>query len=60
METLMKNRRKLKLDSEDNKKIIEELKSAPSSIITSEYKSYLNSCLEVVANVSKNKTHRLF
>ncbi|WP_044747282.1 hypothetical protein [Bacillus alveayuensis] len=60
MATLMKNRRKIKLDSKDNKKIIEELKAAPSSIITSEYKSYLNSCLEVVANVSKNKTHRLF
>ncbi|MEC2078401.1 hypothetical protein [Metabacillus fastidiosus] len=54
MVTLIKNKH-LKLNKEDNKKILEELQSDNSSNINPDYKAFLNDCIKVAANVNKIK-----
>ncbi|HLU23321.1 MAG TPA: hypothetical protein VKZ77_12730 [Bacillaceae bacterium] len=50
----------LKLDSEDNKMILQELKSEKCTNINPDFRAFLNTCIRISANVSKNKTNKLF
>ncbi|MED4402285.1 hypothetical protein [Metabacillus fastidiosus] len=54
MVTLIKNKH-LKLNKEDNKKILEELQLDNSSNINPDYKAFLNDCIKVAANANKIK-----
>ena len=59
MVTLANNRR-IKLDKEDNRKILNELHSANRPNIKQDYNDFLKSCMKVSARVTKNNTQRLF
>jgi len=50
----------LKLNSEDNQNILEELKSEKCTNIDPDFRAFLNNCIRISANVSKNKTNKLF